>query len=188
MEIRDHAKLRYVQRVLGIGNVKEARKYIKENEFEVAYRILEFINDSSLFYKSFAPSRGETFDYYINGEVLIVMGREKSVVITLYHVTLDSKSKINSKKIREYIKQITKNNHLVKTLRIQHERQDKITSHLEYMIDRLRGEIDESKMVAFEIERNESIEKCKELIAQNKGLRVENREMMAEMFTKIDIN
>jgi hypothetical protein len=184
MEIRDHAKERYVQRVMGIKDIKEARKYVKENEFEVCYRLLEFINKSSVLYKSYAPTRKETFDYYINGEVLIVMGKEKSEVITLYHVTLDSRNKINTMKIKKYIGKIRNNNNIINTLKGRQERQDKLSEHLEYMIDRLDGVIE---VIEFEREMKESIEKCKELATQTKQIRMENRKMMSEMFAKIDM-
>lgn len=183
MEIRDHAKERYVQRVMGISNIKESKRIAKENNFEVSYRILELINGATVVFEGYAPTRKETFDYYINKEILIVLKPFKKEVVTLFNVTLDHENHVNNKKIKEYVKQISKNNHMVRQLGLKQAKQDTITHHLEYMINRLRGEIDVNK---FEIERDESIQICKDIAAQTKVFRLENREMMSEMFKKLE--
>ncbi|WP_101579901.1 hypothetical protein [Bacillus sp. T33-2] len=186
MEIRDHAKLRFVQRVMGKVNVQEAKTYIRKNEFEVVYKLLEFISQSELLFKGYAPARRDTLDYYVNNETLIIMKPNKKELVTLFDITLDSEDRQNSEKIKQYVKKIKKNNYQVQIINGKQAKQDQITHHLEYMINYLDGDIDNSKMESIREDRQRSIDICKDLAAQAKTLRMENRELMSEMFKKID--
>jgi hypothetical protein len=182
LEIREHAKLRYVQRVMGIHDYREAQEFIKKNEYLVSYKVLEFYNDAKLLYKSYAPTRKETLDYYTNKDFMIVVHPKGNEIVTLYNMTLQTEDDINQKLIKEYVNKITKNNKEINKIETIKKKQDKISCHLEYMIGRLKGTLDVSE---YQVEFAQSIDKCKEYAAEQKKLRMENREMMTQLFRKI---
>jgi isochorismate synthase EntC len=185
--IDGHVKYRFVQRILGIKDNKEINKFIADNEYEVTHRISEFVNQSKLLMANFAPSKGETLDYYINGEVLIIMKPSNKELKTLYYITLDSENKKNSEKIKQYVKIIRKNNIKVKELKIKKKKQDKITDHYSYMIEFLGEDIDDQLKEKINIERQKSIDICIDLAAQENLLRAENKELMSQMFVKLEM-
>jgi hypothetical protein len=191
MIIDGHVKFRFVQRIMGIKGVSEVNKFIANNEFEVHYRIVEFVNEAELLMKNYAPARKDTLDYYINNETLIIIKPNKNPnkleLVTLFDITLDINSKQNSDKIKNYVKTIKRNNNEINTIKIKFKKQNSTSDHLKYMINYLDGKIDESLMDNIKVEYEKSISICKELAAQEKKLRMENRELMSEMFIKLDI-
>jgi hypothetical protein len=185
MIIDGHVKYRFVQRILGINDNREINRFISDNEFEVNYRIVEFVNNAELLIENYAPSRKDTLDYYINGETLIIMKPNKKEIVTLFDITLDAED--NSKKIEEYVKTIRSNNSKVKYIKIQLKKQNLITDHLEYMLKYLGNDVEGFVIDKIKQDREVSIGICKELAAQEKTLRMENRELMSQMFIKLDM-
>jgi hypothetical protein len=187
MIIDGHVKYRFVQRIMGIKDNREINRFIANNEFEVHYRIVEFVNSAELLIENYAPTRKDTLDYYINNETLIVMKPSKKELVTLFDITLDTDSKQNTEKIRQYVKTIRKNNIKIKEINIRQKKHDSVSKHLEYMINYLDGDIDSYKMSVIENDLQASIDKCKDYAAHAKSLRMENRELMSEMFIKLEI-
>jgi activator of 2-hydroxyglutaryl-CoA dehydratase len=187
MIIDGHVKYRFVQRIMGMKDNKEINTFIVNNEFEVHYRIVEFVNSAELLIENYAPTRKDTLDYYINGEVLIIFNPRNKEIHTLYHITLDSENVINTKKIKQYVKTIKMNNSKVKHLKLQLKKQNLNTDHLEYMLKYLGEDVGSSVIEKVIMDRERSIGVCKELAAQEKTLRMENRELMSEMFIKLDM-
>jgi ribosomal protein S17E len=183
IKIGDHARQRYVKRVLGIEDGEKAKQYAIENIDKVTCLILDLLNNSSLLYKNYAPTRKEALDYYINGELLIKL--DNNEVESMYYINLDSDKKTNSKKIKEYVNKIKQNNLRVEQINVLKEKQDENSLRLEYMIKRLQGKVAEDMIDELSKEFEESIKKCKEYAAETKKLRIdENRAMMTEMFRK----
>jgi hypothetical protein len=187
MIIYGHVKYRFVQRIMGMKDNKEINRFISDNEFEVHYRIVEFVNSGELLIENYAPSRKDTLDYYINGEVLIIINPRNKEIHTLYHITLDSENVINTKKIKQYVKTIKMNNSKVKHLKLQLKKQNLNTDHLEYMLKYLGEDVDDSIIYNINYDMAHSINKCKDLAANEKSLRDQNRELMSEMFIKLDM-
>jgi hypothetical protein len=187
MIIDGHVKFRFVQRIMGIVNENEINKFIANNEFEVIYRINEFINNAEVLIEGYAPSRKDTLDYYINNETLIVMKPNKAEIVTLFDITLDADSKQNTEKIKQYVKTIRKNNHLINELKIKQKKQDSISKHYEFMIEYLTGTIGEDVMSKIKMDKDHSVSVCIDYAAQCKALRMENRELMSQMFIKLDL-
>jgi hypothetical protein len=187
MIIDGHVKYRFVQRIMGIKDNREINRFIANNEFEVHYRIVEFVNSAELLIENYAPTRKDTLDYYINGEVLIIINPRTKEIHTLYHITLDSENVINTKKINQYVKTIKMNNSKVKHLKLQLKKQNLNTDHLEYMLKYLCDDVEGSVIDKIKQDREVSIGICKDLAAQEKALRMENRELMSQMFIKLYI-
>lgn len=177
MFIKDHAKLRYVQRVMKTEDVKVAQDYVKKNEFEVSYRLLEMLNKAELIYTAYAPVKGQnTYDYYVYEEFLIVTGMNKTELITLYDIIVDSNVEQNEKKIREYIKDIKRNINKINVANIQKEKQDQETVSLEFAIEQTN-----EYLAKLEQMRQKSIDKCKDQTKEIKSMRLENRELMTKI-------
>jgi hypothetical protein len=187
MIIDGHVKYRFVQRIMEIKDNREINRFIANNEFEVHYRIVEFVNNAELLIENYAPSRKDTLDYHINGETLIVMKPKGKELVTLFDITLDAEDNANSKKIQQYVKTIKSNNSKIIYLKIQQKKQNLITDHLTYMRNYLGEDVDISMIEKVTMDRERSIDICKELAAQEKTLRMENRELMSEMFIKLDM-
>jgi hypothetical protein len=191
MLIDGHVKFRFVQRIMGTNNEREANKFIANNEYEVIHRIVEFVNESELLIENYAPARRDTLDYYVNNETLIIIKPNKNPnkmeLVTLFDITLDSDSKQNTEKIKQYVKTIKRNNNEIKTINIKQGKQDVISKHMEYMINYLACDVDTHIMENIEADKQRSINICKEYAAQAKALRMANRELMSEMFIKLDI-
>lgn len=180
MKLSEHAKLRYVQRVIGIEDINEAKQYLNNNEYFISYKLLEFYNSSKPLYKNYAPTRKETLDYFIKDDYLIVVNK-KTEIVTLYNMTLETEDDINQKLIKSYVKTIKNNNYRINQIEIVKRKQDQESKHLEYLIDRLKNEIDIYK---YELEFEISKEKCIKYAAEQKELRMENRKLMTELFIK----
>lgn len=176
---------RYVQRVMGIADGREAKKYANENANEIWHKVMNLFNESKVLYKNYAPNRGQTLDYYVNKEILIIVDPKKDEIYTLYFITLDEEEYANSLKIQQYVKLIQKNNNRVNAINVRQNKQERITSHIEYMLNRLKDElVPETLLNELQEERENIINFCKELASDAKKLRLENREMMAEIFKK----
>lgn len=188
MIIDGHVKFRFVQRIMGIKDEWEVNRFIANNEYEVIYKILEFVNHAELLIENYAPARRDTLDYYINNETLIVMKSDKRELVTLFDITLDTNNKENTEKIKQYVKTIKKNNGQIKAFKERQKKPNQIAKHYEFMIDYLGGGIDELLIKRIQLDAQESINICKELATQEKELRLENRELMSEMFKKLDVN
>lgn len=180
IKISEHAMERYVQRVLGIK--EKTKTFLQDNQFEVAYRIQELLHSAEVLFKNFAPSKKETLDYYINEELLLVINTNKNELTTLFYVTLEADDSTNTKMVKEYVKQIKKNNSLSKHLEIKIRKQGKESDHLEYMIERLEGRIDLKEFVE---DFAYSINTCKNYALDSKKLKDENRNMMKQIFKKL---
>lgn len=117
---------------------------------------------------------------------MLITKPKKAELVTLYDITLDAENRENSHKIRQYVKKIKLNNGNVKRISKRQAQQDQITKHLEYMLVYLEGILTDDKVSSIECEIKKSIEICKDHASEAKGLRMENREMMSEMFKKLE--
>lgn len=189
MEIGEHVRQRYAKRILGIKNGVEAKIHAETHKYEAIYNILKLFNESILLIKNYAPTRKESRDYYINGELMLIVNSAKNELDTLYYVTLDEDREVNKQKVNQYVKEIRNNNKKVKEINLQQAKQDEITHHIEYTLKRLSKEkVSDSLMGKLQTEREASIQICKECAATAKSLRTENRELMTEMFRKIKMS
>jgi hypothetical protein len=177
MLIRTHAKERYVERILKITNKKEVKEYIKNNEFEISFRIMEMLNDSELLHSSYAVSRGKnTYSYYVLNNLLIVVHANGKEIITIYDLILDAKEESNLRLIKQHIKEIKKNIQRINLKESEKSHQDKETDNIEYMIKKTREQLQNLESL-----REQSIERCKNRVHEIKQIRYENRELMENL-------
>jgi hypothetical protein len=178
MNIREHAKPRYVQRVMGMSDHEVANKYAQKNNKVVSEKILEFFNDSEILHRHYAPTRKESMSYYINGDFMIIVKDKTNEIDTMYRITLLPDPEENKMLIQKYKYKIQSNLAKVQEIEEVKHIQDKESKRLE---EELYNSEDEKLRKQF----LESIEKCKQYAAEQKELRMENRELMTRLFRKI---
>jgi hypothetical protein len=71
-------------------------------------------------------------------------------------------------------------------LKIQQKKQNQSTDHLEYMVNYLGKDVDDSIVYNIKYDMAHSINKCKDFAAEEKSKRDENRKLMSEMFIKLN--
>lgn len=182
--INDHARQRYVKRVMGIENGIQAKDYANANKYEVTYKILELMNNSILLHDNYSPTRRETLDYYINGELLIKFNPKNNELESMYYISIDKDKQTNSKLIKSYVKKININRQTIRSLVLKREKQDEVSLHIQFMLKRLEGKIEQSLYDQLQSEFAESINLCKGYASEEKRLRTENREVMTILFKK----
>ncbi|MCM3109974.1 hypothetical protein [Lederbergia lenta] len=172
-----HVLLRFVQRVIGIRNKNDAIIFLEENKFEVHYKLLKFINESETLYENFSPEgSGETYKYFLNKDVLIVISTNSNVVVTLYDITVDLNENQNLEKIREYARRIKRNKNEFLKKNAKKNLNDKDSRNLEFLIEYKEKEINVLKD-----ELKNMIDVSKDIALQTKQLRHENRGLMQEI-------
>lgn len=177
MKFSDHALLRFVQRVLKIEDENEAWQYIQENKYEIYYRLLKLINESEVLIKNFViTGDGQSYNYLIHNDILIVITSDKNVVVTLYDVKIDLNTQINSKLIQNYMKTIRRNNIKVSEKDVERKENDRTSRGLEALIKNKELELEQLKT---ELEIN--IEVSKNTAAETKKIRHQNRAIMEKI-------
>lgn len=177
MNIREHAKPRFVQRVLGIEGYAEANMYAQKNGKEVSKKILDFFNKSKVLHLHYAPTRKESMSYYINEDFIIIVKDRTNEIDTIYRITLLKDRDENLALVQRYRERIQANLNKVKRIEIVKQEQDKRSLELE---------IDKDYSTDSLAKFYESIQLCKSYAEQQKRLRTENRELMTRLFRKLD--
>lgn len=108
MHLTYHIQLRYVQRIKGVKNERDAATYLSQHKYEIFYQIHRMINESTLIYERFSPEgTGATYNYYLFGvNTLIVQSYNSKEWVTLYPIELESDARLNEDLIRSYMRYI----------------------------------------------------------------------------------
>lgn len=192
MILTDHFKLRIVQRIIGIKNENKAKAYINENEDEVIAKSIKLIVGSRILHNSFHPAirryNEPTFDYYINGTVIIVLNRPQEAIptaITLYKAELEKDPIDNAYAVDFIVKIIRKNTSGIRGLNSKKEKNDKHSRHLEFMVQKMKDDLPSSALAAYiqslEAELESSTEISKKLFNQIRELKEQNRILMNDL-------
>ncbi|MCK2000462.1 hypothetical protein MZM54_03525 [[Brevibacterium] frigoritolerans] len=189
MILTDHFKLRIVQRIIGIKNENKAKAYINENEDEVIAKSIKLIVGSRILHKDFHPAirryNEPTFDYYINGTVIIVLNRPQEAIptaITLYKAELEKDPIDNAYAVDSIVKIIRRNASEIRGLNSKKEKNEKHSRHLEFTVQKLKDDLPSSGLATYiqslEAEFASSIEISKKLWNQIRELKEQNRILM----------
>jgi hypothetical protein len=177
MVFSEHSLLRFVQRVIGIADKSDALKFIRENKYEVYYKLLKFINESELLHDKFSPEKdGVLYNYHINGDILIVIAYPQDIVVTLYDIKVDLNSNANSIKIRQLFNKIKSNKGQIIKNESKRSKNDNVSKKLEGAVE-YRG-VNEDELLQ---KLKESIGRSKEFAGEAKELRTESRDMMIDI-------
>lgn len=172
-----HVLLRYAQRVLKIENEEKAVKYVKSNLEEVCFGMMNFTNESELLIKNFSlGGGGETYSYYLNKDILIVVTVNSGLVVTLYDIKIDLDEETNLKIINEYKSTIRRNVDSVIKLESKKSNNDINSRRLESII-----EYQENELKRLKLELESSICKSREIISESKILKSNNKDLMSDI-------
>lgn len=143
MKLTEHAKIRYVQRVLKIENEDEAKQYIKENESEVFSLMYKMYTNSTLIYKNYPPTleAGSSQNIYLNDNIIIITTSLDEKIITLYHITLDLDKDENEMKIIKMIKEISSGEYELNSIKKANKSHGEYLKNLNFTINYLENQL-----------------------------------------------
>ena len=84
MNISNHAKERYIERVKGIKSKTEIKQYLAQNEDRVEEHILKLYEYSEKIFTGQIGGDKSTRDFYLNGDICIVVGN--NCINTIYFI------------------------------------------------------------------------------------------------------
>lgn len=177
MEFSHHALVRFVQRVVGIVNEEAAEKYLKNNKYEVNYKLLRFVNESKMLYDRLTyRDSSEVFKYLINGDILVVIASNSNKVVTLYDIKIDLDDVNNHEKLMEFTKVIRRNaDKLVrkdsekKKSELESRKLEAIIARKEQELEDLRAELADSVLVS------------RGIVSEIRDLKRENKDLMEQI-------
>lgn len=158
MDITNHAKERYIERIKGITDKQEIKRYLVAEDERIVKEINKLYEHSELIYRGQIGSDRATKDFYMNGDICLVVD---DCIRTIYHINFAFPEStrlmvINDLKneIRRLQEKVEEENKL-----LQEKDLDINTSirFLELEIKNLQEEIEVKKA---EIEANEAIKKA----------------------------
>lgn len=107
MNVTNHAKLRYVQRIVGISDERESRNYLAEHNEEVSNQIIR-IHEESEYVWSGIVNNHKLSHFYINDDIVTVVNEEKQSIVTLYRCDFGFPESVNKNTIRNMMVEIRK--------------------------------------------------------------------------------
>lgn len=157
MNIRNHCKERYAERILGIDK-NESSKYAVQHDKEISEKLHELYSKSTYFWTG-KVNDNPVSSFFINGDIVIVTDEQKSCLITLYKIDFGFPAATNKTVVKDLVKEIGKLN----------KEKDKQVNKISPLIEQKR----------FEINRMENeIELLKEKIAiLEKQKRIEEEQL-----------
>lgn len=84
MNITNHAKERYVERIQGITKTSDIKQYIAQNEDRVTEHITKLYDYSEKIFTGQAGGDKTTKDFYLNGDICLVLG--DNCILTIYKI------------------------------------------------------------------------------------------------------
>ena len=84
MNISNHAKERYIERIKGIRSKAEIKQYLAQNEDRVEEHILKLYEYSELIFTGQVGGDKTTRDFHLNGDVCLVVGN--NCINTIYFI------------------------------------------------------------------------------------------------------
>lgn len=131
MNITQHAKLRYVQRIKGVQDDREAKQYIAQNDERVTAEIDKLIEFGECIWEGqlgeYKPSR-----YLLNGDIVLVTDQANLALVTVYRCDFGFPPTVNKQTIKGLTSEIAKLRTKV----------DKARTHKQAEADKLQVEID----------------------------------------------
>lgn len=106
MNITNHAKERYLERIQGITDDKTRKQYLAVNNERIEKEILDMYNYSALIYTGQLGGDKTTKDYYMNKDTALVVGGDD--IVTIYPIKFNFPEHTQSVVIKDLILAIEK--------------------------------------------------------------------------------
>lgn len=141
MNITNHAKLRYVQRVQGIADEKKAKQYLAQNEDEVIEEALSLFEKATYIWTG-QINKNQVSHFHLSDDIIFVVDEPKTIIVTIMRCDFGFPDTINKQTIKSLMSEIKK-------LRERREkRRDKVNvdvAKLEIEIENINAQIDAKK-------------------------------------------
>jgi hypothetical protein len=120
MNLTNHCKERYVERIKGIVG-PEVRPYITLNDERISEHILKLHEHSIFLYKGQLGGDKVTKIFRINGDIVLVMDTAESCIISMYKVDFGFPEHTNRAVIKDLISELVELNTRIDTEAIAYE-------------------------------------------------------------------
>jgi hypothetical protein len=159
MNIKNHFYLRYVQRIEGIEDEKEAKQYIAMNKEILTEKINRMYENSRRIYKG-QIGDNITRVFNIVDNIILVINSTEDALITLYRVDFGFNDKINRSIVKELIEELEqleqkKQEEEAKTREYIEQRtiyKNNIELRIKVLLEELKNLQDQKKVVEADIE------------------------------------
>jgi len=154
MNISEHAKLRYAERVLKVQNPEQ---YIKKHELKVLKGILNMLNRSKLIYENFdwKDPTATPNDIYLSGKFLILMSPDSKGVVTMWSVYKNCTDFSELHDVNNIVNSISNSLEEMREMKNKKLKQDSRSRKLEFSIESLK-EVADTNDVLNHIESKEN--------------------------------
>jgi hypothetical protein len=110
MDITNHCKRRYAERIKNINNSVEIKEYISLNSDQIEKDINKMFEHAQFIATSQVGGDKTNKNYYISGNVIFVVNTEDTVIITLYKVDFGFPDRTNRAITKDLLEEIAKLN------------------------------------------------------------------------------
>lgn len=188
MDITKHAKERYVERIKGIADKQEAKRYLVKEDERITKDILKIYEFSDFIYRGQIGGDKTTADYRLNGDICLVT--DEHCIRTIYRINFAFPEQTRLNVIKDLRKVIQELGEQTQDEEAEISRKD---SETDITINRLESEIkahyEEIDIKKSQIEMHRSIKKANrgDLKRLNSTLRIYAEQLFGNTQLKQDI-
>ena len=108
IKISNHCKQRYVERITGIVDSKEIKRYLATEENSVVENIHKMLHYGNIIYdgKNFEPHDSNVVKIVLNGTWLVFVGKDSNTAITMYKIDLGLGEEFNKSYVSQFLKSL----------------------------------------------------------------------------------
>lgn len=177
LKITNHAKLRYVERIMGYTKQSDIEKYISNNDDELTKRIKKLCYYSKVIFRGNYRDYGEIKVLNINTWIIIASEKQNKI-ITMWESDLGFGKELNKKYIEQAkLKMEELSNKLEESIENEKTKSNKIDEEIN-MLEKEKKDLEERKQLIEE--RINSLNKIKETNI------IETRKIKSEINNTID--
>ena len=139
MDITNHCKRRYAERIKNINNSVEVKEYISLNSDQIEKDINKIFEHAQFIATSQVGGDKTSKNFYISDNVILVVNTEDTAIITLYKVDFGFPDRTNRAITKDLLEEIAKLNN---KLQQENNSIDKYVGSKKLDIDNWNNEID----------------------------------------------
>lgn len=106
MDITNHCKMRYIERIKGIRNTIENKEYLNSNNEQIEKEINKMFTYADFVIEAQIGGDKTNKRFYIRDNIIFVVNSDDKVIITLYKVDFGFPEATNRKIIKDLIEEI----------------------------------------------------------------------------------
>lgn len=106
INLTNHCKERYVERIKGITDTIEIKTYVAQNDDKITEHILKLYEYSTFLYKGQIGTDRVTRMFYINDDIVLVLDTAETCIISMYKVDFGFPKHTNKAVIKDLISEL----------------------------------------------------------------------------------